>query len=452
MLAAKSSRFPEHHPEVRRWCGCRVRSLRTGTASSAGRMQHVSLATMVAPAWCAGTDHHDGATPCSLFHFSASRMMPGSSSPRARQHATRAIFMIPGIALAVWAALVPFAKARGGMDEHALGLVLLCLGVGSLVAMPLAGALAMRLGNRRVLLGSFVLMCVALPGLALAVSPWWLALALFLFGAGMGSMDCVMNLQAVVVERESGRALMSNFHAFYSIGGFVGAGIMAVLLSAALSPLLACLLLIAAMGAVVASSVPHCLDASPADHDTPAFAVPRGVVVFLGILCFITFLCEGTVLDWSAVFLHEIRHVPRERAGIGFALYSLSMTAMRLFGNGLAQRLGQRRTLVLGGMTASIGFLIATLAPHWLLALPGYVLVGAGCAHIVPILFTWAGQQKAMPESLAIPAVTTLGYAGILVGPALIGFVADSTSLITAFIGVALAMLGLGACIRWVRL
>jgi len=360
--------------------------------------------------------------------------------------------MIPGIGLAVWAALVPFAKARGQMDEHTLGLVLLCLGVGSLLAMPLAGALAMRLGNRRVLLGSFILMCVALPALSLAASPWLLGLALLLFGAGMGSLDCVMNLQAVVVERESGRALMANFHAFYSIGGFVGAGIMAALLSLSLTPLPAVLLLVAAMGALMVLSLPPCLDASLADHTAPAFALPRGVVVFLGILCFVTFLCEGTVLDWSAVFLHEIRQMPREQASIGFALYSLSMTAMRLFSNGLAQRLGQRRTLVFGSMTASIGFLMATLTPFWPLALPGYILVGAGCAHIVPILFTWAGQQKAMPESLAIPAVTTLGYAGILVGPALIGFIADSTSLIAAFIGVALAMLGLGVCIRWVRL
>jgi len=375
-----------------------------------------------------------------------------SGSSRARQHATRAIFMIPGIGLAAWAALVPFAKARINLDEHTLGLVLLCLGVGSLLAMPLAGVLAARLGNRRVLLGSFLVMCVALPWLALAASPGLLALALFLFGAGMGSLDCVMNLQAVAVERESGRPLMSGFHAFYSIGGVVGAGFMAALLSVSLAPLLACLLLMVLMGGVMALSVPHCLDAPQADRNTPTFAWPRGVVVFLGVLCFITFLCEGTVLDWSAIFLHEIRHMPREQAGMGFAIYSLSMTLVRLLSHDLVRCLGQTRTIVISGVTACIGFFIATLVPSWPLALAGYVLVGAGCAHIVPILFTCAGQQKVMPESLAIPAVTTLGYAGVLVGPALIGFVADASSLVVAFVGIAVAILGVGLSMRWLKL
>jgi len=375
-----------------------------------------------------------------------------SSSPAAKQCATRAVFMIPGLGIAIWAALVPFAKARAHLDEHALGLVLLCLGAGSIISMPLAGALAAWLGNRRVLLGGFVMMSATLPFLALGTSAWLLALALFFFGAGMGSLDCVMNLQAVVVERESGRPLMSGFHAFYSIGGFVGAGMMAMLLSVSITPLWACLLLVAMMSIIMLLSLPHCLAEPLAKRGTPAFAWPRGVVIFLGILCFITFLCEGVVLDWSAIFLHEMRHMPREQASIGFALYSLSMTLVRLLSNGLVQHLGQKRTIAISGVVACAGFFMATFVPLWQLALLGYILIGAGCAHIVPILFTWAGQQKAMPESLAIPAVSTLGYAGVLVGPALIGFVADSTSLITAFVGVALAMLGVGISMRWIKL
>jgi len=382
----------------------------------------------------------------------ASLIMLASRSPRARQYATRAVFMIPGLGVAMWAALVPFAKARAQLDDHTLGLVLLCLGMGSLISMPLAGALAARLGNRNVILGGFVLMSAALPCLALGASAGVLALALFLFGAGMGSLDCVMNLQAVVVERESAKPLMSGFHAFYSIGGFVGAGIMAALLSVGITPLWACLWLIVAMSLVMGLSLPHCLATPLAQRGTPAFAWPRGVVIFLGILCFITFLCEGVVLDWSAIFLHEIRYMPREQASIGFALYSLSMTLVRLLTNSWVRHLGQKRCIMLSGALACLGFFIATFVPLWPLALFGYVFIGAGCAHIVPILFTWAGQQKTMPESLAIPAVSTLGYAGVLAGPALIGFVADTTSLITAFVGIAIAMLGVGISIRWIKI
>jgi len=378
--------------------------------------------------------------------------MLASTSPCARQYATRAVFMIPGLGIAIWAALVPFAKARAQLDDHTLGLVLLCLGMGSLISMPLAGALAAQLGNRRVILGGFVLMSATLPCLALGTSAWLLALALFVFGAGMGSLDCVMNLQAVVVERESGRPLMSGFHAFYSIGGFVGAGAMAALLSSSITPFWACLWLIAAMSLVMGLSLPHCLATPLAQRGTPAFAWPRGIVIFLGILCFVTFLCEGVVLDWSAIFLHEIRHMPREQASIGFALYSLSMTLVRLLTNRWVRRLGQKRSIVISGVLACIGFFSATFVPWWQLALLGYVFIGAGCAHIVPILFTWAGEQKTMPESLAIPAVSTLGYAGVLAGPALIGFVADATSLIVAFVGIAIAMFGVGISMRWIKL
>jgi len=375
-----------------------------------------------------------------------------SSSLRARQYATRAVFMVPGLGVAIWAALVPFAKARANLDEHTLGLVLLCLGTGSLISVPLAGALAAWQGKRRVLLGGFVLMSAALPCLALGTSPWLIALALFFFGAGIGSLDCAMNLQAVVVERESQRPLMSVFHAFYSIGGFVGAGIMAALLSMRITPLWACLILIAAMSLVMLLSLPHCLAQPLAKPSTPAFAWPRGIVIFLGILCFIIALCESVVLDWSAVFLHEIRHMPLEQASIGFALYSLSVTLVRLLSSAWVWRLGQKRTIAISGALACFGFFIATFMPLWQWALVGYVLIGAGCAHIFPTLFTWAGQQKTMPESLAIPAISTFGYTGVLAGPTLIGLIADATSLIIAFVVTAIAMLGISISMRWIKL
>src|SRR5690606_7113526 len=164
------------------------------------------------------------------------------STPRLQQHATRAAFFMPGVAMSAWAPIVPFAKARAGLDEAMLGMVLLCLGAGSLLAMPMAGALAARQGARKVMVVAMLLIGLTLPALAVAPDPLSLGLVLFVFGAAMGAMDCTMNIQAVVVERESGRALMSGFHAFYSIGCFVGAAAMTALLSASMSPGLACIL------------------------------------------------------------------------------------------------------------------------------------------------------------------------------------------------------------------
>ncbi|SQG67023.1 major facilitator superfamily protein [Stenotrophomonas maltophilia] len=343
--------------------------------------------------------------------------------------------------------MVPYAKAKAGLSDASLGAVLLCLGLGSLLAMPLAGALTGRLGCRRVMVITCAMMLCALPLLVLAPSPVALGAALFVFGAGVGALDCAMNMQAVAVERDAGRAMMSGFHAFYSIGGFVGAGCMTGLLILGTPLWLAALVSVAALLLVAVLSAPHWRPQRIL-HEGPLLALPHGVVLFIGVLAFVVFLAEGSMLDWSAVFLAEVRQVPRDQAGAGFALFTLAMTAMRLFGDGIVERLGRTRTLVFGGITAAAGFTLATLVPSFPVALAGYVLVGLGCANIVPALFSMAGQQRVMPESIAITAVTTLGYAGILAGPAAIGALAHGTSLGFAFLCVAALLLGVAASAR----
>jgi len=369
------------------------------------------------------------------------------SSLRAQQHATRAAFFIPGFATAAWAPMVPYAKAKAGLSDASLGAVLLCLGLGSLLAMPLAGALSGRLGCRRLMVITTALILLALPLLSLAPTPLALGAALFLFGAGVGAMDCTMNMQAVAVERDAGRAMMSGFHAFYSIGGFVGAGCMTGLLLLGTPLWMAALLSICALLVVALLSAPH-WRAQRIAHDGPMLAIPHGVVLFISVLAFIVFLAEGSMLDWSAVFLADVRQVPRDQAGAGFAVFTLAMTAMRLFGDGIVERLGRTRTIIIGGITAATGFALATLVPSFAVALVGYVMVGLGCANIVPALFSMAGQQRAMPESIAITAVTTLGYAGILAGPAAIGGLAHLTTLGIAFLCVAALLLGVAASAR----
>lgn len=372
------------------------------------------------------------------------------SSLRAQQNSTRAVFFIPGFALAAWAPLVPYVKARAGLNDALLGLVLLCLGAGSLIAMPLAGALTARHGCRKVLIATALLICAAFPALSLVKSTWLLGVTLFCFGAVLGAMDCTMNIQAVIVERDSGKVMMSGFHAFYSIGGLAGAATMTALLSTGAVPWSASLGVIAVILGLFALSSCH-WRMDRVSQDVPIFAVPKGVVLLIGALCLIMFLAEGSMVDWSAVFLHEVRGVAVSHAGLGFAVFSSTMTVTRLLGDSLVRRLGRVRTVVLGGLCAFAGFLMATLVPAWKAALVGYVLVGLGCANIVPVMFTLAGQQKDMPETLAVPAITTMGYAGVLAGPALIGFLAHSVSLTTAFTAVAGSMLIVATSMRWVK-
>jgi MFS family permease len=398
-----------------------------------------------------------------------------ASAARRQQLSTRIVFFIVGLAMAAWAPLVPFAKARVGINEGELGLLLLCLGTGSMLTMPLAGALAARLGCRFVTVGAAILLCAALPLLASVSSVPLLVAALLVFGAGVGAIDVAMNIQAIIVERASGRSMMSGFHGLFSLGGIVGAGGMTALLAAGATPFVATLVVTAGIVVALAIAAPHLLTYGRRS-DGPIFALPRGVVLFIGVLCFIGFLAEGAVLDWSAVFLTSAHGMATAYAGLGYAAFALTMTICRLAGDRIVRRAGGSNVIMFGGICAAVGFALTTLpmsaqvalsgpaamsgqlamsgplALSWQVALLGYALLGVGCANIVPVLFTGVGRQTVMAENVAVPAIMTLGYAGILVGPVAIGFVAHVASLSVAFLILALLLLGVAASGRVLRL
>jgi predicted MFS family arabinose efflux permease len=367
-----------------------------------------------------------------------------SAAATLEQRATRIVFFLTGFGMAAWAPLVPFAKARVGLSEGGLGLLLLCLGIGSIVTMPLAGAFAARLGCRVVIAGSTLLLCLALPLLAAVSSLPILVGALLVLGAGVGALDVAMNIHAIIVERASGRPMMSGFHGLFSVGAIAGAGGMTVLLAAGASPFAATLVVTAGIIVALTIAAPHLMPYGSPTRG-PVFALPRGIVLFIGILCFIGFLAEGAVLDWSAVFLTSVRGMARSYAGLGYAAFALTMTMGRFAGDRIVQRTGGSNAIIFGGLCAAAGFALTALPLSWQGALLGYALAGAGCANIVPVLFTSVGRQTAMAEAVAVPAIMTLGYAGILVGPAAIGFVAHAASLSAAFLILAVLLLGVAA-------
>jgi MFS family permease len=368
-------------------------------------------------------------TPSSL------RVVPGERE----QFSTRVAFFIAGFAMASWAPMVPLAKQRVGIDDGTLGLVLLGLGAGSVLAMPLAGYLTARFGCRRVITLASLLICLMLPLLGSVASLPALIGAVLLFGVGMGSLDCAINIQAVMVEKASERAMMSGFHGLFSLGGILGAVGMTALLSAGLSAFLATLVVVAVLLVALYRAGPHLLPFG-SESDGPLFAVPHGIVLFLSVLCFIVFLTEGAMLDWSAVFLVSERQIAPSYAGLGYAAFAATMTLGRLTGDAIVNRLGGARVTLLGGSLAAFGLALSLLVPAWPAALLGYALVGAGCSNIVPVLYTAVGRQTSMPQSAAIPAMTSLGYAGILMGPAAIGFISHLSNLPLA-LGVLIVLL-----------
>jgi predicted MFS family arabinose efflux permease len=304
--------------------------------------------------------------------------------------------------------------------------------------MPITGVLASRFGCRAVIVASGLALAVVLPFLAIADSVLGLAVALAFFGASVGTVDVAINIQAVMVEKDSGRNMMSGFHGLFSLGGILGAGGVSLLLGAGVAPMTATLAISVLLVALLIVSFAGLLPIGNREvGDTPLFVVPKGIVIFIGVLCFIVFLGEGAILDWSALFLIGTHMVDPAQAGFGYTMFAIAMTAGRLAGDRIVKSLVGMVVVVGGGLLAATGFLLAVFAPFQQLAFAGFLLVGIGASNIVPVLFTAVGRQTRMPASLAIAAVTTLGYAGILVGPAAIGFIAQHWSLGTAFALVA---------------
>jgi predicted MFS family arabinose efflux permease len=345
--------------------------------------------------------------------------------------ATRLSFLAAGFVMACWAPLIPFVKANADVDEAQLGLLLLCLGIGSVIAMPLTGHFSAKTGAKPMIMLGGIGLVLILPFLAALSTPLALAAALLFFGASLGTIDVAMNVHAAEIEKARGRPLMSGFHAMWSVGGVLGAGGMTLLLSQGVSPVTGSI-----VGAVLALAAllyarPRLLVAQ--GGEAPAFVRPRGIVLLLAVLAGITFLVEGAVLDWSALLILERGLLEQGMAGLGYMLFSVAMTIGRLTGDRIVGFLGPRRVLLWGGIVTLAGFGALLLTDRTPLSMAGFVLIGLGAANLVPVVFSAAGKQTIMPPGLAIAAVTTTGYAGILLGPAAMGFISHATSLPTAF-------------------
>ena len=347
-------------------------------------------------------------------------------------HAARAFFFIGGFGTATWAPLVPLLRERLMVGDDVLGMLLLCIGVGSLLAMPLSGALAMRLGCRRVVMTASILFAAILL-LVSCVDALSLAVPIVLiFGAVMGCIDVVVNIVAVLVEKGIGRRIMSGMHAFWSLGGFAGAGLYGVWVGLlGLTPF---------QSTAIAAGLILLLTAVYGRHLIPygggggaLLALPRGIIVFVGMTAFIAFLSEGAVMDWGGVYLTTVRGLDLALAGTGYSVFSAAMLTMRFLGDRVVQRIGALFVAVGGALLAFGGILLVMFAPVDALLYVGFFAIGIGSANIVPVFFSLMGRQNVMPVSAAVSAVSTMGYLGILAGPAAIGFVSSFTTLQTAF-------------------
>ncbi|MGW2781293.1 MFS transporter [Streptomyces populi] len=358
--------------------------------------------------------------------------------------AITAFFALDGFVFAGWVVRIPAVKHQTGASAGALGLALLGVSAGAVITMMLTGRLCRRFGSHPVSVACAALLSlsVVLPPLTHSVTV--LGLVLLLFGAAYGGANVAMNSAAVDLVAALRRPVMPGFHAAYSLGGMLGAG-LGGLVAGYLSPSRH-LFAIAVVGLLVTGVAGRALlrEAAPVPPERarddasaerrPADTHARGLVLVFGLIALCTAYGEGALADWGALHLEQDLDARPGAAALGYSCFALAMTIGRLSGTALLERLGRTRTLVLGGTTASLGMLLGSLAPSLWAALLGFAVTGLGLANIFPVALDRAG---ALAGAGGVAAASTLGYGGLLLGPPAIGFMADSYSLPTALTSVA---------------
>lgn len=354
--------------------------------------------------------------------------------------AVSATFVLNGMMVGGWAPAIPAFKDKHGLAESELGLMILLLGVGSLLTMPITGAIIARRGSTGILQLATVLSVFALP--LLLVSPTIpLAIAtLLFFGACLGSMDVSMNANAARVEGVYSRAIMSSCHGFWSLGALIGASLGGVLLGqlgmAGHGLGVAVLMALGTLLAIPKLMVDEVERGEGIEK--PKLSLPRSWPIYLiAFTAFAAFTAEGTVLDWAALFLRDEQGVAEWMAGYAFAAFAGTMALVRFIGDPVRNRLGDQRTFLISSVLAFAGFLCAGLSPVLPGTLLGFAIAGLGLANLVPIAFAAADRVPGLPRGIGISLATFCGYSGLLVAPPLIGFAAESVSYATIFACVA---------------
>jgi MFS family permease len=382
----------------------------------------------------------------------------GERAPRSRAdrvvHAVAGVFALNGVMMGASVARVPALRDQVGASPAQLGLALVAVGVGSLLAMPWTGRLVRRWGSAQVVRAAALLTAVGWSAVGLSGSVPSLGVLLLVTGAGIGVWDVAMNVQGHRVEQRDGRSWMPRLHAAFSAGAVLGAGLAALAVTLGAGPALqfAVVSVILAAGALwcVRLFLPDAEDPTahgqaPAagDPDNAVPAAPRRslwsvpAVLVLGVVMIGTAFGEGAANDWLALMLVDTREASQSLAALAYAGFNAAMLTGRLVGGPAIERWGRARVLRVCGATAAAGVLLLCLVPFLPVALIGAMLWGVGLSVVFPAAISAAGEIVPGRGADAIAVVSTIGYGGFLLGPPLLGLLADAVALDRALLLVA---------------
>lgn len=364
------------------------------------------------------------------------------SLPIARVHriAVSTFFFIAGFTFASWASRIPDIKTKLALSDAGLGGVLFFLPIGLMVSLPFSGFLVSRFGSRNIVIITALLYPLTLIILGLAPTVWLLCGVLFLFGFWGNLFNISVNTQAVGVEALYGRSIMASFHGLWSLAGFSGAALGTLMISVHILPIVHFTIVCAIGFILVVTTFKYTLPQNSNTSKQPLFAKPDSAILKLGVIAFGCLVCEGTMFDWSGVYFQKVLNTPPSQTTLGYAAFMSSMAAGRFIADWLVTKFGVKKMLQFSGVIITTGLLTAVIFPYLLSATLGFLLVGFGVSSVVPLVYGLAGKSTTMSAGMALTAVSTIGFLGFLIGPPLIGFIAQWAGLRWSF--TVIAMLG----------
>ncbi|MGN6181190.1 MAG: MFS transporter [Mucilaginibacter sp.] len=353
------------------------------------------------------------------------------------------MFFLAGLCFASYASRIVTIQQTFKLTDAALGAILFAVPVGLMCSLPFSGWIITIIGSRRLLIFALSFYAITLIGLSLAQNIIQLIIGLILFGFSSNAMNISVNTQAVAAEGLYQKPIMASFHGLWSFAGFVGAGIGTYMIAEQVKPLYH-FTIIASITVITIGLIARYLKDDKVASSGPVFVMPDKSLIMLGVIAMCSMMCEGAMFDWSAIYFKKVVMAPLAVIGIGFTAFMSTMAFCRLFiADWFAKVFGLRRILQVSGVLTVVGLLIAVIFPYFYTAVIGFLFVGAGVSSVVPMVFSAAGKSKTMRPGVALAAVSTIGFVGILLGPPIIGFISGLINLRASFTFIAV----MGTCV-----
>jgi len=351
--------------------------------------------------------------------------------------ATSFFYFGMGFCFASWASRIPDIKSFLDLSEGELGTILFALPIGQLTAMPFSGKLVTRLGSRKVLLFALPLYAFCLTNIGLAEETWQLALGLYLFGVCGNFSNISINTQGVYTEQIFGKPIMGSFHGSWSLAGFCGALVGLLMLAFKLSPYQHFVIVFAIVGIIIFINYRFLIKVKAVKQEIniakPQFKMPDKSLIWLGVIGFCCMASEGIMFDWSGVYFKDIVKAPGALVILGYTSFMITMASGRFLSDILVRKYGAKKILLVSGVTISLGLYTAVAFPFLIPCTIAFMMVGFGVSNVIPIVYSTTGRTSTLPTGEALTIVTGISFLGFLMGPPIIGHIAELTSLRYSF-------------------